>query len=67
MKNIEYRFIEFFVFDYDSLPYLLSLFIWLGDTFPLAALDKIPLCLNCNDKRYCIMMVTGNIIGVIKR
>ena len=34
-------FIEFFVFDYDSLPYLLSLFFWSGVTFPLVALDKI--------------------------
>ena len=36
-KVFNYRFIEFFVFDYDSLPNLLSV----GITFPLAALDKI--------------------------
>ena len=38
---VKYRFIEFFVFDYESLPYLLSLFFWWRVTFPLAALDKI--------------------------
>ena len=40
-KSVKYRFIEFFVFDYDSLPYLLKLFFfWLRVTFPLVALDK---------------------------
>ena len=29
------------VFDNDSLPYLPSLFLWLGVTFSLFALDKI--------------------------
>ena len=38
--SVKYRFIEFFVFDYDSLPYLLALFFLLGVTFPLVALDK---------------------------
>ena len=33
--------IEFFVFDYDSLPYVLSLFFCSWETFPLVALDKI--------------------------
>ena len=36
-----YRFTEFVVFDYGSFPYSLSLFFWLGVTFPLVALDKI--------------------------
>ena len=31
----------FIVFDYDFLPYLLSLFFCLGVTFPVVALDKI--------------------------
>ena len=35
-----YRFIELFVFDYKSLPYLLSLFFWSAVTFLLVALDK---------------------------
>ena len=35
-KSVKYRFIEFFVSDYSSLPYLLSLFFWSG-----VALDKI--------------------------
>ena len=35
----KYKFIEFFVFDYDSPPNLLSLFFWI--TFPLVALGKI--------------------------
>ena len=39
--SVKYRFIEFFVFDYDSLPYLLSLFFLSGVTFPLVALDRI--------------------------
>ena len=38
--SVKCRFIEFFVFDYDSLPYLLSLFFWSGVVFPLVALDK---------------------------
>ena len=37
---VKYRFIEFFVFDCDSLPYLFFVFWW-GVTFPLVALDKI--------------------------
>ena len=41
MGSVKYRFIEFFVFDYDSLPYILALFFWLGVPFPLVALDKI--------------------------
>ena len=40
-KRVKYRCIEFFVFDSDSLPCLLSLFFWSGVTFPLVALDKI--------------------------
>ena len=40
-QSVKYRFIEIFVFDYDSLPYLLSLFSWSGVTFPFAALHKI--------------------------
>ena len=32
-KSVKYRFIEFFVFDYDPLPYLLSLFSGLGLLF----------------------------------
>ena len=39
--SVKYRFIEFFVFDYGSLPYLLSLFLWLGVTFPVVSLDKM--------------------------
>ena len=40
-KSVKYRLIEFFVFDYGSLPYIVSLFFWSGVTFPLVALDKI--------------------------
>ena len=40
-KGVKYRFIDFFVFDYSSLPYLLSLFFWLEVPFPLVALDKV--------------------------
>ena len=40
-NSVKSRFIEFFVFDYDCIPYLLSLFFWFGVTFPLVALDKI--------------------------
>ena len=40
-KRVTYRFIEFFVFDCCSLPYLFSLFYWLGVTFPLVALGNI--------------------------
>ena len=36
---MKYRFTEFFVFAYDSLPYLLSLF-WSGVAFPLVTLGK---------------------------
>ena len=32
-KSIKYRFIEFFVFDYGSFPYLLPLFFWSGVAF----------------------------------
>ena len=39
-KSVKYSFIEFFVFGYDSLPYLLFVF-WSVVTFPLVALDKI--------------------------
>ena len=39
-KSVKYRFIELLVLDYDSFPYLLFLFFWLGVTFPLVALDK---------------------------
>ena len=38
-KSAKYRFKEFSLFDYDSLPYLLSLFFLLGITFLLVALD----------------------------
>ena len=41
LLSVKYRFIEFFVFDYDSLPCLPSLFFWSGVTFPLVAPDKI--------------------------
>ena len=37
----KYRFIEFSVFDYNSLPYLLPLLFWSGVIFPLIAPDKI--------------------------
>ena len=37
-KGVKYRYIEFFVFDYGSLPISFQL----GITFPLVALDKIP-------------------------
>ena len=40
-RCVKHRFIKFFVYDYDSLPYLLSLFFWLGVPFPLVAPDKI--------------------------
>ena len=43
-ESVNYRFIEFFVVDYGSLPYLLSLFFWLGVTFPLVATDKTVVC-----------------------
>ena len=43
-KSVKYRFIEFFVFDYGSHPYLLSVVFWSGVTFPLVALDKITEC-----------------------
>ena len=36
-KNVKYRYIEIFVFDYDSLPISFQS----GITFPLVALDKI--------------------------
>ena len=39
-KSVKYRFIKFFLFDYGSLPYLLSLLFFSGVTFPLVALDK---------------------------
>ena len=39
-KSVEYRFIEFFVFDFGSLPYLLSLFLWPVVTFPFVALNN---------------------------
>ena len=39
--KLERRFIEFYVFQYDSLPYLFSLFFWLRVTFPLVAPDRI--------------------------
>ena len=43
MGSVRYRFIEFFVFEYGSLPYVpvLSLFFYSGVAFPLVALDKI--------------------------
>ena len=37
-SRFKYRFIEFFVFDYDSLPFFV---FWSGVTFSLFALDKI--------------------------
>ena len=40
-KSVKHKLIELFVFDYGSLPYLLSLVFWLGITFPLFALDRI--------------------------
>ena len=40
-KSVRYRFVEFFAFDSDSLPYLLCLCFWSGVTFPLVALDKM--------------------------
>ena len=39
-KSVKYRFIKFFVFDFGSLHYLLSLFFWSGVTLPLVALDE---------------------------
>ena len=42
-RVVKCRFIEFFVFDSDFLPYLLSLFYGRGITFPLAVLD-----INCS-------------------
>ena len=41
--SVKCRFIEFFVFDCDSLPYLLSLFFLSRVTFPLVAADKMTL------------------------
>ena len=41
MGRVSLKLIEFFVFDYGSLPYLLSLFFWSEVTFPLDAIDKI--------------------------
>ena len=35
-KIVKYRFIEFFVFHYDFLPYLLSLFFCWRVTYPIA-------------------------------
>ena len=44
---VKYRYIEFFAFDYDSLPYFLSV----GDCrFPLVALDKITIVINTTIK-----------------
>ena len=43
MKSVKYRFIEFFVFDYGSLPYLLSLFFWSGVT-----LTMVPFLIYCH-------------------
>ena len=40
-ERFKYKFMEFFIFDYGSLPYILKLYFWLGVTFPLVALDKI--------------------------
>ena len=40
-KSVKYRFIEFLVFDYGSLPYLFSLFLWSDVAFALVAPDKI--------------------------
>ena len=40
-KSVKYKFIEFFVFDCDSLPYLLSLYFLVASYFSLVALDKI--------------------------
>ena len=45
-KSVKDRFIEFFVFDYGSLPPLLSLFFSSGVTFSLVALDKITLLIK---------------------
>ena len=39
-SSVQCMFIEFFVFDHDSIPNLIF-FFWLGVTFPLVALDKI--------------------------
>ena len=46
-RSVRYRVIEFFVFDHDSLPYLLFVFL-VEVTFPLVALDKISSC-SCVD------------------
>ena len=42
-RPFKYRFSEFFVFDYDSLPYIFSGSSWPGAIFPLVALDKVSL------------------------
>ena len=39
-KSVKYKYIEFFVFDYDSLPISFQS----GITFPLVALNKIGRC-----------------------
>ena len=43
-KSVKYRYIEFFVFDYDSLPF----YFHSGITVPLVALDKILQSFICN-------------------
>ena len=40
-KCVKYGFVEFFLFDYSSLPYLFSLFFWSGVTSSLIAVDKM--------------------------
>ena len=37
-KSVEYKYIEFFVFDYGSLPYLLPMFFLVGSYFFLSLL-----------------------------
>ena len=38
-KSVKYRFVEFFVFDFNSLTHLLSLFFLSGVNFSSVALD----------------------------
>ena len=53
--DVKYRFIEFFVFDCDSL--LIDFVFWSGVTFPLVALDRI-YCCGCYFLLYCFNSYT---------
>ena len=39
-ESVKCRFVEFFVFDYDSLPVYILCFVVGGFTFPLVSIDK---------------------------